>query len=82
MLDIMIYLIRIVNDAEVLLLKSRILVTALKVFFRKVLNYFKRHSELLCNFGFLLIECFNHIFFTDLGKKCCSMCKLAATKSH
>lgn len=35
MLDIMIfmiYLIRIVNDAEVLLLKSRILVTAIKVF--------------------------------------------------
>lgn len=31
MLDIMIYLIRIVNDAEVLLLKSRILVTAIKV---------------------------------------------------
>ena len=30
MLD-MIYLIRIVNDAEVLLLKSRILVTAIKV---------------------------------------------------
>ena len=31
MLDIMIYLIRMINDAELLLLKSRILVTAIKV---------------------------------------------------